>query len=154
MIALPAPEILLCDTSYLGIVRAAQRRPYLTDAWPADVVARIAAATLAISVITVAEERAGEIYGGWGPRSAAVANNARKGFVWVPLDLPIVERWAALDAACRATGTRAADDNDFWIAATAIERDLTLVSCDKHQCAIPGLRSIYLPPGSATTPVV
>ena len=129
-------------------MKAVRRRPQLTALWPPDVRARIAAATLAISVVTVAEERSGEISGRWGSKAVEEAANARKGYVWVPLDLQIIERWAAIDAACRTGGIRGADDNDLWIAATAIERDLTLISCDKRQCDIPGLLAIYLEPGS------
>jgi predicted nucleic acid-binding protein len=140
------PEIFLCDTSYLGAVRAAGRRPHLTALWPADVVERLAAAILAISVITVAEERAGEIKAGWGEKAVAEAASRRRSFAWIPLDTQIVERWAQLDAQCKAEGRRGCDDNDLWIVATGIERELVLVTCDKRQSEVPSpLPPIYLP---------
>jgi predicted nucleic acid-binding protein len=39
-------------------------------------------------------------------------------------------------------------DNDRWIAATAISRELTLVTCDGDHCDLPGLVAIHLPPPS------
>lgn len=143
-----APETLLVDTSYLGIVRAATRKPYLTAGWDQGVVARIQAAVLAISVITVAEERAGEIKAGWGPRAVAEAATKRRSFLWLPLDSGVLGRWAVLDADCKSQGIRGCDDNDLWIVATAIERDLVLVTCDRNQALVPTTRpTIYLPPG-------
>ena len=84
MIEVPAPETLLLDTSYLGIVKASSRRSYLTAEWPPGVVARIAAAVPAISVMTVAEERAGEIKDGWGAERVETADHQRRGLVWIP----------------------------------------------------------------------
>ena len=142
------PETLLVDTSYLGVVQAAIRRPYLTAAWPTQTVTRIASAVLAISVITIAEERAGEIKAGWGAASVAHAAQRRKSFLLLPLDAGILEQWAALDAHCKSQGIRGCDDNDLWIVATGVERNITLITCDKNQAAVPTPRPpIYLPPG-------
>ena len=146
--AAAAPEILLVDTSYLGNVQAAGRRPYLTASWPADAVDRISAAILAISVITVAEERAGEIRAGWGHRAVSAAAIRRRSFLWLPFDSGILERWAQLDADCKSKGLRGCDDNDLWIISTGVERELTLVTCDKNQAAVPTPRPpMYLQPG-------
>lgn len=144
-----APETLLCDTSYLGVIRASERRPYLTAGWPVDVVERIRSAVLAISVITIAEERAGEVKNGWGEKSVREAAERRRSFLWIPLDVGIVERWAELDAQCKLHGARGCDDNDLWIVATGVERELVLVTCDKRQSEIPTPKpAIYLQPGA------
>src|SRR5919199_1377557 len=139
------PEVLLCDTSYLGNVAAGERRPELVTDWPPDIVSRIRQAILAISVITIAEQRSGELTAKWGDRKVQEAARRRRAFLWLPIDDQIVERWALLDSECRRRGLTGPDDNDIWIAATAIERDLVLVTCDEPQSELPGLRSpIYL----------
>jgi predicted nucleic acid-binding protein len=147
MEGLPPPEVLLCDTSYVGHARLAALEPSRYAHWPREILDRIRNAVLAISVITIAEERAGEIYRNWGQRLVEEAGERRKRLTWVPLDLVIVERWAQLDAELKRSGQRAVDDNDLWICATAIAHDLVLVTCDKPQSEVPGLQSpIYLPP--------
>lgn len=145
-----APEVILCDTSYLGAVRAASRLPYVSAAWPTKVTYRLASATLAISVITVAEERAGELEAGWKPAPVATADAARRAFLWVPIDADIVERWAVVVADSKKAGIDCKPHhNDVWIAATAIERNLPLVTCDEWQSKLPQLpEAIYLPHGS------
>ncbi|SRR6266545_1649829 len=149
MEGLPPPEVLLCDTSYLGHAQLATLEPARYAHWPPEILERIRSAVLAISVITVAEERAGEVYRNWGQRRVEEATERRKRLTWIPLDLVIVEQWADLDAKLKQGGRRSVDDNDLWICATAIAHDLVLVTCDKPQSESPGLRApIYLPPVS------
>jgi predicted nucleic acid-binding protein len=139
------PEVLLCDTRYLGIVERSIRRPDRALNWPETVVERLSSATLAISVITVAETRAGFRKAGFGSRTIEDAERLMLAYVWIPLDMTIVDEWAELDAECKKRGGPHVDDNDKWIAATAIARDLVLVTCDKNQADLPGLRSpVYL----------
>jgi predicted nucleic acid-binding protein len=139
------PELFLFDTSYRGQLARIHRKG-LTPSWPDAVVKRISGGIQAISVITVAEERAGEIAAKWGAERMQEADKLRRALLWIPLDEAIVGRWAALTAECRARGLTGVGDNDRWTAATAIERDIVLVTSDKEQSAIPGLRDpIYLP---------
>jgi predicted nucleic acid-binding protein len=138
-----APEVLLCDTSFVGARRAATKHSWISADWPSETTERIAGATLAISVITVAEERAGEIQADWGPGNVATADAARRAFVWVPIDAGILERWASLVAQSAKSGMDCKPhQNDVWIAATAIERDLPLVTCDGWQARLPGLPEV------------
>jgi predicted nucleic acid-binding protein len=101
------------------------------EKWPADVRARLEAAVLAISVVTLAELRDGHIYAGWGPKRRARAEALIASYLWVPLDMATVDKCASLRAACRSDGVTV-PDNDIWIAATAQVRGWTLVSCDRH----------------------
>jgi predicted nucleic acid-binding protein len=55
-----------------------------------------------------------------------------------------VDECARLRAVCRSGGVTV-PDNDIWIAATAISRGWTLVSCDEHFDAIPGVDHVRLP---------
>jgi hypothetical protein len=64
---LPAPEVILCDTSFVSHNALAARRPERYAHWPAATLDRISAATLAITPFTVGEVRAGYIVGKWGP---------------------------------------------------------------------------------------
>jgi predicted nucleic acid-binding protein len=140
-----APEVLLGDTTYLGVVERAVRRPDRAPNWPTDIVKRLSSATLAISIITVAETRAGFRKAGFGRRTIEDAERLMLSYVWIPLDMTIIDEWAELDAECKKRGGPHVDDNDKWIAATAIARDLVLVTCDKNQSELPGLRSpVYL----------
>jgi len=54
-----APELLVCDTSFVGLVAQRHRKPQRVAHWDAEVLRRIEHARNAISVFTVAEARAG-----------------------------------------------------------------------------------------------
>lgn len=66
-------------------------------------------------------------------------------YLWVPLDMAVVNECARLRAACRASGV-VVPDNDIWIAATANTRGWPLASCDKHFERIPDVDHIFLDP--------
>jgi len=142
-----APEVLLCDTTYVSQLMKAERRPGTTDHWPQEVVDRIAAAVLTISVITVAEIRAGMIRARWGTRSREEAEHRLAAYTWIPLDVETIDRWAELQAAALAAGNAGPNHNDIWIAATALVRGYPLVSCDRAQCELPEIAegAIFLP---------
>jgi predicted nucleic acid-binding protein len=152
MAVIPAAEVLLFDNSYLGHSARREFRPDRYEHWPAATVERIAEAIPALSVITVAEQRAGWIYAKWGEAKREDAERRLRAYTWIPLDPGILDRWAQLDADCRRTGLTV-DDNDKWVAATAIEHDLELVTCDKGQSELPGLNALYLPPDPPETSV-
>lgn len=137
--AAPAPETILCDTSFVSIVQSSGR----LSSWSATTRDRLDAAVLAINVITLAELRDGHIYGRWGERRRAVAEQLIASYLWVPLDMATVNECARLRAVCRRRGTTV-PDNDIWIAATANARGWPLVSCDKHFDAIPDVHHIRL----------
>ena len=139
------PELFVLDTSYRG--QSLKHESQGLSPWPAEVTERVQGGIQAISVITVAEERFGEIKAKWGTTRCDERDKLRRALLWIPLDLAIVERWATVTADCRGIGLTGPGDNDRWIAATAIERDAVLVTCDEAQSRIPGLRDpIYLAP--------
>jgi predicted nucleic acid-binding protein len=136
--------VILCDTSYLGVTLRAAVRPELVRHWPPDVVARLDRAHLAITPFTLAEERVGRLKAGWGTRRSADAERRLSRFILVPLDLTAVDAYARLRVASDQTGQKFGH-HDLWIAAIAISRALPLASCDRTQCAVPGVDAIYLP---------
>jgi predicted nucleic acid-binding protein len=137
--AVAAPETTLCDTWFVSIVQSGGVLP----SWPAETRARLGAAVLAINVVTLAELRDGHIYGNWGQRRRAAAEQLIASYLLVPLDMATVNECARLRAACRSNGVTV-PDNDIWIAATANTRGWPLVSCDKHFDAIPDVDHIRL----------
>jgi predicted nucleic acid-binding protein len=90
---------------------------------------------LAISVVTVAESRAGFLMGRWGPRRMRAGDLDLESFLQLPVDDDALDEWARLRAAAKATGT-AIGDNDLWIAATASTRRHALATCDRDHVRI------------------
>lgn len=143
-----APETILCDTSFVSVVQSAGEKASNAEtigAWPASTTSLLNAAILAISVITLAELRAGHIYANWGAPRRARAEGIIASYLLVPLDMAIVDRCSSLRATCRHAGV-SVPDNDIWIAATAITRGWPLVSCDAHFDAIPDVDHLKLDP--------
>lgn len=142
MAVIPAAEVLLFDNSYLGHAARREVKPERYEHWATAALERIAAAIPALSVITVAEQRSGWISANWSHARREDAERRLRAYTWIPLDPGILDRWAQLDAECRRTG-HAVDDNDKWVAATAIEHHLELVTCDKGQSELSGLNALY-----------
>ena len=141
------PEVILCDTSFIGLQERALREPATVAHWPAEIVSRLDQALLAISIFAIAEIRAGRLYARWG-QSRSDAQEARlSAFITIPLDEKILAEYVSLHAWSLRGHTT--PHNDLWVAATALARQFPLVSCDKHFEAIAAehpLSHIYLPP--------
>ncbi len=140
------PELLVCDSSFVGAVAQRRTKPERVAHWDAAALARIDRARNAISVITLAEARAGYLIADWGPRRIEQEERRLQAWGLLPLDDQIVDEWARLRAASASRGLRMGD-NDLWIAATASSYAATLVTCDQDQRRIEELlpRVIYLP---------
>lgn len=134
MTARPPTPYVLCDTSVASqlIVGAP------TGHWPEDTLARLARSVKTVSVVTVAEIRAGQIKAGWGERRRADAAHALAGYLWAPLDPAIVDEWARLSALAKRGGI-GIGDNDVWIAATALRHGWPLATSDADHVHLAGL---------------
>ena len=141
----PAPEFLLCDTSYLGHAERQRRRPADYQHWSEAALERIASAVLGIAPFTVAEVRVGQERAGWGKKGIAESETLLQSYVLVPLDEPTLGEWVALRVHCLDSGL-SLSENDLWIAAAAISRDVPLVTCDERQSNLPSVEAIHLPP--------
>jgi tRNA(fMet)-specific endonuclease VapC len=128
-------ETLICDTSFVSNLLRLDEAPERYAHWDQGVIDRVESELLAISVVTIAEVRAGYAKAGWGPRR--VARDERRLAEYLPLliDDPHLNEWARLSAAARASGV-ALSDNDLWIAATASVRSSVLVTCDRDHVRI------------------
>lgn len=140
------PERLLCDTSFVAASAKRSARPDQFAHWASETIARLDAAILAISVITLAEARYGYLNAGWGTSRIEREEHRLAGFLQVPLDLATLDEWARLKVLSRQHGWNLAD-NDLWIAATASARGHALVTCDGDQARIvdPSLEVLHLP---------
>lgn len=146
-----ASELLLCDTSFASLIAQRQTHPERFEHWDPNLVGRIDGATLAISVITLAEARYGYLKANWGAARIEREERRLQGFAHAPLDPAVLDEWARLKLAS-TTGAWNVADNDLWIAATATSRGWPLVTCDADQRRIDDaeLEVLYLPrsPGS------
>jgi predicted nucleic acid-binding protein len=141
-------ETLICDTSFVSHFLRRRRRPERYVHWGDGDVARSRAAILAISIVTIAELRAGHINAGWGSRRVADAERRSAAFVPLLIDDPHLNEWARLSVTARARGV-AMSDNDLWVAATACVRENVLVTCDRDHVRIApelGVEVLFLQP--------
>ncbi|HXW81515.1 MAG TPA: type II toxin-antitoxin system VapC family toxin [Acidimicrobiales bacterium] len=98
---------------------------------------------LAISVVTVAELRAGVLAASdveTRDRRLATLSEAL-GFDPLPIDQPVAEAWARLRVLLRDMQKRM-PVNDSWIAATAMSLGVPVVTQDDDYLAAPGLEVI------------
>ena len=130
-----ATETLVCDTSFarhtLRWLQASDRY----GSWDTAMRDRVESALLAISVVTIAEVRFGQLRDRWGSRRIVESERELARFLPLTIDDPHLREWARLRDTARANGI-AIDDNDLWIAATASVRDAVLVTCDRDQVRI------------------
>jgi predicted nucleic acid-binding protein len=132
-----AGETLICDTSFVWHLLRRSKKPSRYGHWEPAAVDRVEAAFLAISVVTVAETRAGYMVANWGgARIAGVEEDLRR-FYPIPVRRRYANEWARLRAAARTAGV-AISDNDLWVAATASLREQVLVTCDRDHVRIAG----------------
>lgn len=128
--ATPESERMLCDSSFVGHISKRLSKPERYAHWDHVTLSRIDRAILAISVMTLAEARAGWLNAGWGEPRIRKEKRRLEGFLHVPLASPDLDEWARLKDAAKKNGLTMSD-NDIWIAATASVRGWPLVSCDQ-----------------------
>ncbi|MDX6583012.1 MAG: hypothetical protein QOI10_2196 [Solirubrobacterales bacterium] len=141
------PELLLCDSSFVGHLRVRATAPERYEHWSAEDLARVDRGVLAISVVTLAEARFGYLKAGWGAPKITAEEQRLRTFVWVPIDEAVIEEWARIRALCERSGW-GMGDNDIWIVAGASSRGIPLVTCDRDQRQIvdPKLEVIFFAP--------
>jgi predicted nucleic acid-binding protein len=124
------------------------RTPARYGHWDRATIDRLESASLAISVVTIAETRAGYRLAEWGVSRIASAERELRRFLPIPVRRPDANEWARLRIAAQ-TGGIAISDNDLWVAATASRREDVLVTCDQDHLRIAAELSgevLYLAP--------
>lgn len=84
---------------------------------------------LAISFMTVAELFQWAAVRNWGARRMNQLETSLQNFTVLPFDIALCRLWGEIRARCRAVG-RPISPQDAWIAATALQHDLPLVTHD------------------------
>lgn len=94
-----------------------------------------------VSVVTVGELQLGVLMADEQTRAMRLKTltYVESTFEPIPVDAAAAREWARLVAHCRAARRRV-PVNDLWIAATAIVRDLSVLTQDSDYDSIPGLR--------------
>ncbi len=78
--------LLVGDTSFISAVAPATRRTYDPSAWSATLSEQLRDATVAISVVTIAELRFGHARARWGARRRREAERFLNTLVQFPVD--------------------------------------------------------------------
>ncbi len=140
------PELIVCDSSFVGAVAQRRTRPQRVAHWDRAVLARIDRARAAISIITLAEARAGYVEGGFGAPRIEREERRLQAYAQLPFDDDVLAEWSRLRPATKAHGLTVGD-NDLWIAATAASYGAPLVTCDQDQWRLRDLlpEVLYLP---------
>lgn len=98
-----------------------------------------------VSVVTVGELQLGVLMADTTTRALRLRTltYVESTFEPIPIDAAAAHEWARLVAQCRRARRRV-PVNDLWIAATAIVRDLAVLTQDADYDGLPGLRVVKL----------
>jgi predicted nucleic acid-binding protein len=139
---------IFCDSSVVGHLLRREKQPERYEHWDDAILASIEAASSAISIVTIAEIRAGYLNAGWGRLRVTRGELALARYLPILIDDPHLDEWARLRTAARTRGV-ALSDNDLWIAATASVRESVLITCDRDHLRIArdlSVEVVYLRP--------
>jgi tRNA(fMet)-specific endonuclease VapC len=113
-------NVVLLDTNIVSFVlkedsRAQSYAPHLENR------------RLAISLMTVAELFQWAAIRKWGARRTSQLESSLRNYVILPFDIALCRLWGEIRARCRAAG-RPISPQDAWIAATALQHGLPLIT--------------------------
>ncbi len=126
-----SPEVILVDTNVLSY-RYGKRsefetfKPYLIGKIPA------------ISFISYGEALAGAKSARWSEAKISNYENYLRSYLLIPGDINLVRAYANTKSSCKFAGV-GIDDNDCWIAATAIMHHIPLITNDENMHRVPNL---------------
>jgi predicted nucleic acid-binding protein len=136
------PEYIVCDTSVISLLLAAKSAPERIAHWTPEQRGRLDDATVATTVFTLGEMRAGFRRASWGAERIDEAETVLAGYLLLPVDFDVLASYVDL----RTSYFRQIGDNDMWIAATAKARQCVLATCDLDFCILKSeLDLMYLP---------
>ena len=114
-------ETVLLDTDVVSFILK-DNRDFLSPYVP-----HLINRTLAISFMTVAELFQWAAVRNWGTRRERQLEEVLKNYLLLPFDIQTCKLWASIRAECQSKGRRISAQ-DAWVAATAIQHDLLLVT--------------------------
>lgn len=144
---------VVIDTMVASALLRRERR--LDEVTPYDLLVRDRA--IVVSFATVAELRFGALNAGWGELRMRSLHRSLSALTVVEPAGDVVQRWAELRVECSRLGHplgQKVHDSDRWIAATALARDLELVSDDRVFEASPRCIAARLSARNRTRPSV
>lgn len=123
-------EFVVCDTTVVSDLRRGGQR--------CAAMSLLTTAVKVISIVTVAELRAGAIRARWGDSKRSELEATIKAYARVNVDNEVADIWARLQADCLRLG-RNVGLNDLWIAATAVRLESPVAALDSDFARIPGI---------------
>lgn len=102
-----------------------------------------------ISFVTLSEAREGAILAGWSEATRMELESYLRTYVPIPADHKLTKTWVKLRQLCKSRGI-ALTENDAWVAATAWQYEIPLLSNDRDFRHIPEI-TVY-PPEAVDTP--
>lgn len=112
------------------------------DTWAKIYAPYLEGRILILSFMTVAELFQWAIIRNWGAQRMEQLELTLQAYTVLPFDLSLCRKWGEIRAKCRAAG-HPISPQDAWIAATALQYNLSLITHDSTDFAIvEGLRLI------------
>lgn len=125
-------SVVLLDTSVASLLHPRKK----SDALRAKYEPHMRDQTLALSFQTVAELWDWAEKNNWGAKAREGLDAFIRRFLVIPYDYDLAKTWAAVMAGSRAAGRRL-EAGDCWIIATAVHRDIPLLSHDRDMIGRP-----------------
>jgi len=98
----------------------------------------------AVSFVTFGEAMKGAFLASWGEKRVRALEAHLRTYLILPADRQLAATYARLRSDNQQTGVSLSDENDWWVAATAIRYDIPLLTNDRAFRRVRGLR--VLPP--------
>ena len=132
-------DAVLLDTSVVSLFHPKKKGHPLRDRYKALIAGRVPT----LSFQSVAELWAWPEENNWGDRQKAGMEEYLKKFLVIPYDFELAKVWARVIAHCKKNGRRL-EAGDAWVAATAVHRDIPLITHDGDHVGLemPGLEVI------------
>ncbi len=129
-------DAVLLDTSVVSLLHPKKRGNPLLARYQAHITGKV----LALSFQSVAELWSWAEENGWGEKQRAGMEDFLRKFLVIPYDFELAKVWAKVNAHSKKKGRRF-EAGDAWIAATAVHRQITLLTHDRHfvDLDLPGL---------------
>ena len=124
--------VVLLDTSVASFLHPKKK----DDALRAGYEPHMRGQTLALSFQTVAELWDWPEKNRWGERARHGLDAFIRRFLVIPYDYDLAKTWARVMSAARTAGRRL-EAGDCWIVATAVHRDIPLLTHDRHMVGLP-----------------
>ena len=131
--------VVLLDTTVASLLHPKRRGSALRRRYEPHMRGQI----LALSFQSVAELWAWAEEKNWGERERRRLEGFLRRFLIIPYDAELAKVWARVSVLCRKQGRRL-EAGDAWIAATAADREITLLTHDRDHVGldVPGLNVI------------